>query len=225
MNRTDVLRIALPKIIDAANESPPIQISILDYSSTDGLDLYLQEVVRDNLLVEGNSWKIIYKPGKKYYNSTNARNIVALSSDGDYLVMLSAEALPAHNAFVYIRSRIEENIPVWMCEGYSGRWIICRRDEFIESGGYDERFDVYAPEDRDICNRLHRRGGKFEQFSPKLINEIPTPNKDKLSNLDTSRFTGNIWIKRQMHREMAKIYEENNLLGILVANEGVDWGK
>lgn len=223
MNRTYALKQALPAIINAANYSPPVEIVVLNYSSRDDLEYYMEDILQQDLLVDGNMWKYVVEPGKKYYHSTHARNLCVQMSSGEYFIMLSAEALPALNAFKYIRSKIETDRPVWMCENKIGRWIICQRQEFIDSGGYDERFNVYSPEEKDLCLRLHRRGGKFETFPGSLIEEIPTSNKEKLLYLDSSTYNGNIWIKRQMHRAMMKIFEENNNNNILVVNEGKDW--
>ena len=126
----------------------------------------------------------------------------------------------------YIRERIELEQPVWMCEGKVGRCIVIQRQEFIDAGGYDERFDVYAPEDKDICHRLHRRGGKFEVFSPNFISEIKTTNKEKLANLDQEPYrNAPIWIKRAMFRAMKIFYEENVTNHVLVANAGKEWGQ
>jgi hypothetical protein len=225
MNRIEQFKKAIPYIIKAANNSPPIEICILDYSSTDGLADYLDIISSSFYIDPKNFITILHSNNHKYYNSPHARNITALHSCGEFIIQLSAEALPSENAFSFIRYQIETQKPIWMCEGYLGRWIVCEREEFIDSGGYDERFIAYAPEDKDICLRLHRRGGKFIQFPYSLIDEIPTSNKDKLANYDLTPYTERLWVKRQMGRIAKKIYEENNKKGVLVANEGIEWGK
>lgn len=234
MNRTYALKEALPKIIDSANYSPPVEIVVLNYSSRDDLVEYLDWVKKNIPLSTENTLVRPAVYGKKYYHQTHTRNVCFMASKGDYVIHLSAEALPTLEFVSYIRDRIEKEHPLWMVEDngthgrygtYLGRFIVCERQEFINAGGYDERFEWCSPDDKDISMRLHRRGGKFEAFSNNLIDEIPTPKRDKVVNLDLSSFTEPIWVKRQMDHVMTPIYEENNSKGILVANEGKEWGK
>jgi glycosyltransferase involved in cell wall biosynthesis len=226
MNRVHSLKRVLPSIIESVNASPPVEITILDYSSTDSLDEYLTEIKETTYLVEGNKFNFQKITGKKYYHSTHARNLTVIASSGEYVIQLDTEIILPVKFVGYIRDRLETTHPIWMCEGRLGRCIVIQRDEFINSGGYDERFDVYAPEDKDICLRLHRRGGKFETFPLSLISVIETSNKEKLINLNQEPYkNGPFWIKRMMFRAMKVIYEENISNNVLVANEGKEWGK
>lgn len=224
MNRVHNLRQTLPLVIEAANASPPVEIVVLNYNTDDDLDEYIATI---NGLEEPNSLLYRRYTGKrKYYHSTHARNLTVLASSGEYIIQLDTEIILPHDFMAYIRGRLEATHPVWMCEGEVGRCIIVQRQEFIEAGGYDERFDVYAPEDKDICLRLHRRGGTFELFPSRLITAIETSNREKLENLDQERYrNGPFWVKRMMFRAMRVIYEENIANQVLVANEGREWGQ
>jgi hypothetical protein len=222
------LKESLPFIISQAFFSPPVEIVIVNYSSTDGLELYLEEVCQTTL-PNGSLFTVEQVKNRKYYNSAEARNICVQASRGEYILQLSAEALPTKHALQCIRGIINIDNPVWLCEDtkykgqYVGRYIVCKREEFIASGGYDERFNLYAPEDKDICLRLHRRGGKFISFSKWYIEEIPTDNKVKLENLDKSGLPGKIWDKREMLHLMQPIFDKNVEDKVLVANEEKDW--
>jgi glycosyltransferase involved in cell wall biosynthesis len=213
MNRTYVLKEALPKIIECAKASPPCEIVIVDYDSKDDLQEYLTTVDYDLTVVR--------VPNREYYNSAHARNVGFKASHGKYIVQMSAEALPKEGFISFLR----EQCFTWACEGYLGRWLVCDRNEFEASGGFDERFSVYAPEDKDICYRLHRRGSRFFEFDYKWVDEIPTVEKEKLKNYDPTGFDPRRWLKGEMKRAMQPIYEENLCQGVLVANEGKDWGK
>lgn len=226
MNRVHVLKESLPAIIKAAKESPPTEVVIVNYSSTDDLEEYISTV----------DYPVVYKKldGKKYYNSAHARNLCVQASNGEYIIQLSTDALPKNYAFTYIRNEIDKNKPIWMIEEshtywiygfYAGRFLVCKRDEFISSGGYDERFNVYAPEDKDICNRLTRRNGKPLLFPNDLIGEIYTPNDEKLKNLDNTTYEHRYMLKKEMADRMKIIYNENIVNKVLVANEGKDWSK
>lgn len=222
MNRTHDLKKILESLVIEAKRSPPVEITIVDYDSKDDLKEYLKSV--EYLFNEKVFLNLVEVKNKKYYNSPHARNIAGKYSSGKYLISFATDILVKDKFFIKLRDFLIENDPTWTCESYSGRLLICKREEFISSGGYDERFSEYGPEDRDICNRLHRRGGKFLEYSPE-IEEIYTSNYEKLKNLDQSSYTGDIWIKRQMHRKFLPIFEENNRENILIANQNIDWGK
>jgi len=222
MNRTYSLRETLSSVIQSANASPPVEITVINYNSQDDLDEYIKTI---NGLIEGNFLTYIKYNKGKYYNSPHARNLSVLLSKGDYIVQLDTEIILEKEFVSYIRSRLEVENLTWMCEEYSGRCIVIKKQEFIDAGGYDERFILYAPEDRDICARLHRRGGKFEIFSKKLLHDIYTPNDEKIRNKNLEQFEGKkVNIKREMGKLMHQILDENNEKVVLVANEGKDWG-
>jgi predicted glycosyltransferase involved in capsule biosynthesis len=213
MNRTYALEQAMPQIVACAKASPPCEIVVVDYDSKDGLQEFLSTVDYDYLTV-------VKVSNREFYNSAIARNIGFKASHGKYVVQLSAEALPKEGFIQFLR---DKNF-TWACEGYLGRWIVCEREAFEASGGYDERFAVYAPEDKDICYRFHRRGYKFFEFSKDWVDEIPTPEKEKLKNYDLTGFDPRRWLKGEMKRAMQPLYEENLCQGVLIANEGKEWG-
>lgn len=225
MNRTRNLRTSLPALVAAANASPPVELVILDYHSPDDLQEYL-EWARVNLPLAGeNFWnRPRYLKGDGFYNSAHARNLAAKASHGEYLVQLNAEARPRAGFVAMLRAQIEQHHWTWLCEQRLGQFIAITRAEFEAAGGYDERFRLYAPEDKDICARLHRRGGSFYCFGQDWIEEERTPNRTKLANLDCRGLDGARGFKQQMADLMRPIYEANNATGALVANEGRAWG-
>jgi len=237
MNRTYDLKQTLPKTIQAINNSPPAEIVVLDYDSKDDLEEYIKTTKDTVFLEEGNTLLYTKSPNHPYFSISHSRNLAALASHGEYIIILDADISPHEDFINYIRELIEKENPIWMCEkgltieGFTaGRIPVVKRDEFISAGGYDERFNVCGPEDKDICMRLHRRGGKFIAFPHSLTDEIYTPRKEKIRNLNLELYKdelpkGKGWTKLVMSRTMRKIYEENNANKALVANEGKEWGK
>ena len=141
MNRIYNLKKTLPAVIQAAKSSPPCEITILDYSSTDGLDSYLSQVAIDEPDVMFNFPKVI---GKQYWNPSHAYNVAFLASHGEYIILLNTEISPSPELVDYIRNNIIYH-PEWMhCGNGVLGLIVVNKKLFVEIGGYDERFTVYG---------------------------------------------------------------------------------
>jgi hypothetical protein len=210
MNRAYDLKKSMPHLIKAAKKSPPVEIFVLNYSSKDDLEEYMIEQIAQNR----GLFNYMRIDGEEFYNSPKARNIAQRASKGEYGIQWACDSYCKPEFIKVIRELIEKEKPVWMAEQWLGRAIVCRKDEFIASGGYDERFNYYAPEDRDFCMRLHRRGGKFVQYPSDLLWDTPTGWKEKL------RYVQKSGSHRLQLNKMRKIFEENCKKGVLVANEG-----
>jgi hypothetical protein len=118
---------------------------------------------------------------------------------------------------VYARELISQGC-VWARGSHYKGIILCQRAEFEAAGGYDERFEFYGPEDRDLEDRLTRRGAKMGLFCDGMISVMPTPNEKKIANYRLKMG------KEAMSRMMRPIYEENKQAGALTVNEGKEWG-
>lgn len=221
MNRLKYLKQTLPGIVDRAEEDGSCEITLLDYSSTDGM----RDYVVSNF--DWGTFNYCRIEGQKYYNSALARNICVMVSNGDYIIQLSADTILSGEFLPYIRKTIYDKDPDWMIEdshtkwiygNYVGRFLVIKRKEFIAAGGYDERFTCYAPEDKEICHRLHRRGLKCEVFPGHLATEITTPHREKLLNYDKSNLDMSEGMQRGMKKKMYEIYNEDMDNKILVAN-------
>ena len=207
-NRLHDLKQTMPYLITAAQASPPVEIVTLDYGSTDGLTYY----------VNGLPDVTYHRYDSDYFHKAHAFNLACLSSKGEYFVLLGADACPHRDYIKTIRELITQGC-IWMRANELCGIIAYQREEFISAGGYDERFEFYGPEDRDLEARLQRRGGKFGLIPNGLMQVIPTSNEDKVKNYRLKLS------KREMSKLMRPIYEENQANGVLVANEGRAWGQ
>jgi len=221
-NRTHDLKLVMPYLIGTANFSPPVEIVVINYNSQDDLHAYMTRIL-ETPLADGNS--IVYKRyiGRNHYHMAHARNLSVLASSGDYFVITSADIYFEPHFIRAARNMLELYDYTWLYdERYCGV-IVCKREEFIAAGGYDERFEFYGPEDRELDARLRRRGGKVSAGLPGvlpagLVHVFPTPNSDKVKGYRLPLS------KREMHEVGLEILTENNANGVLVANpEG--WGK
>lgn len=214
MNRADDLKWAMPRLLAAASISPPIEVVVLDYNSQDRLADYMATVCS---LVHNVS--MIYRryEGRDYYHMAHARNLAMLEGTGDYLLSFMADISMAPDYLQMLRGELERGI-VWAHHSDRFVGVICvDRQEFVDAGGYDERFEFYGKEDKDLLARLHRRGASHIQI-PDWLTLLPTPWPKKLEN-----YRGGLG-RRQMGKLSKAIYQENNERGVLVANEGKDWG-
>ena len=218
-NRTHDLKRTLPHLLAAANACPPVEIMVLDYNSPDDLGQYIQDVLQANRLEPGVVLAYARYTGRNYYHMAHARNLSVLASSGEYIVILSADIYPAIGFIEAVRRLIAERGYVWMYdERYKGV-IVCQRQEFIAVGGYDERFEFYGPEDRDLDMRLRRRGDNFGLLPAGLVNVIRTPDSEKAKNYRLPLS------KDEMSALMHPIFEENNAGGVTIANLGQGWGR
>jgi glycosyltransferase involved in cell wall biosynthesis len=216
-NRLDDLRLTMILRIRAANESPPVEICILDCGSTDGLSEYMDELIEVVRLVPGSI--MTYKRiEREYWHTAKAHNMGMMTGKGDYVVDLNADALIYSGYIEAIRKHIADGC-IWGRDNrYRGnKWM--KKSEFIDAGGYDERMEVYGPDDRDLDYRLKLRGGKFGLIPDHLISEIYTTDAKKVANY---RIEGS---KHQLSKMMRPYYEENAANNVLVANAGMEWGQ
>lgn len=209
-NRTYDLKQTMPYLIRATETYPPVEVVILDYNSPDDLGEYVKTVKSDSLTYRKYT-------GRDYYHMAHARNLSVMASSGEYIVTMSADIYPMEEFIPTVRAMIHGY--TWMYDPIYTGVIVCQRQEFIEAGGYDERFEFYGPEDNDLHDRLARRGKSFGILPSGLIKVIETANEDKIKNYRLPLS------KREMHQRMKAIYNENNQVKSLVANEGQAWGE
>lgn len=218
MNRRHDLERTIGKTLAAAKISPPINVCILDYGSSGGLSEFMEALVPMPIVFNKRNNIVYARYNADHYHNAHAWNMAARMGAGEYLVMAGADALFDLHYFVEIR-RLIDGGAIWM-RGPHFKGIICvQRDEFDAAGGYDEQFEFYGSEDKDLEARLTRRGGQFGLVPDSLVSVLRTPNSEKTRN-----YRGNM-TKQEMIEHNRRILEANNQAGVLVANEGRVWGQ
>lgn len=216
-NRTYDLKKTMPYLIESANASPPVEIMILDYNSPDDLTDYIREVLDSKSLINGNCLSYAKYSGRNYYHMAHARNLSVKASSGSVIVIMSADIYPSSEFVPTIRKMIPHY--AWLYDVRYRGVIAIHRQEFIDAGGYDERFEFYGPEDRDLESRLHRRGCQGGILPPGLLNVFSTPDEVKVKNYRL------FLSKKEMSRQMRPIYDENVRNNVLVVNLEQGWGQ
>lgn len=216
-NRTHDLKKTMPSIIESANLSPPVEIVVLDYNSPDDLRDWFFRMSETTELTDGNFFTYRRYGARDYYHTSHANNLSVLASRGEYVVIGCTDMLLAEEYFAEIRKLLEEGGYVWLQSYAKINFIVCQKTEFVDAGGFDERFEFYGPNDKDFAERLERRGGRFTYYSHELITIIPTPWSEKTKNY---RITS----RREIGKLMKPIYLENQKNEVWTVNEEKGWG-
>ena len=217
MNRTYDLKKTLPLTIQAANQSPPVEIVVLDYNSQDDLRDYFFDTFDTTELAEGNFLEYKRYGARDTYHMAHAQNLAMLAGSGEYLVNTAADVVLSLDFFSTIRSLIRRHSDiVWMMSKRHGMPVI-RKDEFIAAGGHDERLEFYGKTDRDLHSRLWRRNKGFIMYPSEILTVIPTSRAEKFKNYSMKSAHGMKVLNKQ-------VYEENMRNKVLTVNPD-GWGK
>ena len=215
-NRLRDLKVTLPTVIEAANNSPPVEIVVLDYNSSDNVAGFIRETQLGTRWENGTKLEYRRYGDGGHYHMAHARNLSVVASKGDYVLTASADLLMRADYLESVRAAAEQGY-IWIHHPEKFVGVVCvLREEFMAAGGFDERFEFYGKEDKDLFLRLKRRGASHCEIPARLLNR-PTPWPDKIKNyrLPLSR--------REMSKLSKAIYQENIDAGVLVANEGKEW--
>lgn len=218
--RTKDMLSVMPSVITAANQSPPVEILIIDYGEQPPLEPLLAKH-REGLLPDN---KLVVKTYRKrsYYHMGHARNLSLRGSNGDYVIIGASDISLDPNFFSEVRTRFRETGATYlrsMTSGYVGI-LACERKALFAIGGWDERFEFYGPEDKDVLHRLDRNGAKIGYYDlDKLITMIRTPDTERTANYRLQLS------KQEMSALGKEILEQNDKANIVIANKGVEWGE
>jgi len=173
-NRTFHLERTLPKnLID--NRGSDAKFVILNYNSQDHLNHYLQT----------EHWQAMDEGRLVVYNFTeptqfrmaHAKNMVhrlGIMEGADILVNLDADNFTEAGFAGYVQDKFREP-NVFLCgrkirgrQGISGRIVVSAKD-FINTGGYDEKYETHSPDDMDFNCRLQRLGVTPVEIDPNYL--------------------------------------------------------
>jgi len=217
MNRTDDLKKVMSYRIEAAERSLPIEFVILDYNSQDDLqDFVVGELSRH---CDAAGILLTYRKyiGRKYYHQAHAYNLSVMSAHGDYVCIMGADTYPGDGYFQVVRE-MAANGCRWMEDRRYKGAVCVKWSDFDAIGGYDERFEFYGSEDRDLAMRLARLGTKKGVLPDGMIGNIHTPDSVKMENYRVKMS------KAESSRKMREIFDDNFKREVVAVNpEG--WAK
>ncbi len=179
----------LPRHFADNQDFKHFKVVLLDYNSGDHLIDYLADQHRQELR---SGRLVVYSTREpSSFRMSHAKNMVhrlAILEGADVLVNMDADNFAAPGFARWIAAQFSRGAEfLWTNaksvtgrarQGLAGR-IVLSRNLFLEIGGYDERFKVWAPEDEDLKCRVRRLiGCDGERIEDRFLFVIP--HKDGL---------------------------------------------
>jgi hypothetical protein len=173
----------LPRNLSENADYPDLKILLLDYASPDHLLPYL----RANHAAAIESGRLVVysmrEPGP--FRMAHAKNMchrLAILEGADVLVNLDADNFSQPGFASWIAEQFSSGVEfLWsnaksVCgrarQGLAGR-IAVSRNLFLKTGGYDERYLDWAPEDEDFKARIRRLGCEGKPVEDRFLYVIP----------------------------------------------------
>lgn len=193
--RANHLKSTLPQNL---KDNPFTKFVVLDYGSDDGIGTWLLNEFPHE--IECGRLTIYSFPEADRFRMSHAKNLAhrcAIAEGADVIVNLDADNLTGPNFAGYIDevfrvARVDANmyglpgIFLWarmlqgkMRRGVSGRIAMTTKDFWL-TGGYDELYEDWGPDDKDMNVRLERLG--------RIPVEIPAQFLDAIHHQDKLRF-------------------------------------
>lgn len=217
---------ALPSVIQAANTVGGVEILIVDYGDQPPLAPLVRDVLAQHPLAPAkphqaaNVLHIHVDRSRPHFHMAHARNVGIQQARGTFVMIASADFLPEKDLFLSLDAILAVGRATWLIPDPDLKGaIVCRRDELLAAGGFDERLEFYGPEDKELEARLRRRGAPRGTYPSSLLRVIPTPDAVKVRGYREPLS------KRDMSRRGRVILWENNAAGVTVANQGLTWGQ
>lgn len=210
--RFEDLALSWPTAKAAAKQSPPVELVLVDYAN--------------EALIDGDTWDsqdetptctVVYR-GRSYYHMAHARNLSICAATGDYVMIGSADFILSPRIFEHIRMVLRKTAAIWLQPARLKGAIVCDRLALVDAGGYDERFEFYGPEDKELAGRLTRRYGAPQTYDADLLSVIPTPDALKIQGYRLPL------TKREMHEHGLPVLRESERGSVFEANKGYGWG-
>lgn len=215
--RTQDFIASLPDVVLAANASPPVQIIVVDYGEQPPLEPLIAP--HRNQLIAPSYFTVVEYRKRQHYHMGHARNLSIRAAEGAYTVISSADVYPRPHFFSTVRQQLLSSQADYlrsMTNGYIGV-VTVRTDLLVATGGFDERFECWGREDKDLLGRFIRRGMSVSYYDLDdliILNVTPPGVRRKNYRLG----------EHACKKLRNAVYEENLRNQVLTVNDGVAWG-
>jgi Sulfotransferase domain len=184
---------------------PNCKFVILDYDSPDHLLEYLKSTYA---LPIKNGYLTVYSfrdpTPFKVAHAKNMAHRLGIIEGGDILVNLDADNFtgPGFAQFIADQfAKAKEDIFLWarmiqhgpdrLARGINGRLVVTAK-EFMNVGGYDERFAVWSPDDKDFNLRLRRMGYLPREIDRQYLDAVRHSDKMRFKHHSTHEDYGDV---------------------------------
>ena len=171
------LQVTLPQNLNDNADYPNAVFVVLDYNSQDDLESWLKSSMHS--YIESGRLVVYKYPDAGQFQMAHAKNMVhrlGILEGADILVNLDADNFTRRGFAHYIAKKfaevklVKKDLFLWtkwnlpgMAEGTRipkgcGGRIVVTKNTFLKSGGYDEKYSTWGPDDKDFNARLTRMG-------------------------------------------------------------------
>lgn len=176
MNRLFTLKETLPGNIACSKKYPNVEVILLDYNSSDGLETWVKEnclqYIEEGIL----SFYSIIAPLPRYFSHSHSRNIAFRLASGNIICNINADYHVGENILGYVSNEMSATDPLALIADLNesdrdniGR-ICLRKTDFHTIGGFDEGFKGYGYEDIDLSMRLKMSGVRLKYLPGTFFN-------------------------------------------------------
>jgi len=182
-NRTYHLKQTLPKNLED-NPGPNSKFVVLNYGSQDDFEEYVSNFHGKD--IASGKLAVYNFPGAmgsfRIAHAKNMAHRLGILEGADVLVNLDADNMtgPGFGDYVSTLFASKHGAPIFLWgnmikgvlpRGISGR-IATSKNAFIKAGGYDEKFETWAPDDKDFNFRLRQLGYTGIEIDTKYLQAV-----------------------------------------------------
>jgi hypothetical protein len=218
MNRLHHLSITLPQNVLDNNDYFPLEFVILDYHSSDGLQQWVYDHLKDHLA----TGRVVYYRTTEpvTFHRSHSRNLAFKLGTGDILCNLDADNFTGAGFAAYINELFMQHENIFLTpidfarkmNGFNplpdtlGR-ICVRRDAFYAVRGYNEAMETHGFQDYDFANRIEMAGSERLIIDrPAFLQAITHDDNERISNKQLRDELQGIYMRYKTHFETDILY-------------------
>jgi len=217
--RAHHLKETLPLNMRDNGDDPAVEFLILDYDSPDDLQAWVHRELKSQ--IEAGIVTYLRLEGYPAFSMPHSRNVAFRAARGDILCNVDADNFIGPGFVSFLRRFFAQHPEGFLRPhgppGTNGR-IACRRNQFMEIGGYDEKMgDGWGYEDVDFAARLSAAGFKGKPMPGRYLSAIPHSDSMRLE-------FQTVKMKEGCNREHRRLSKKNIETGLWRANAGTGFG-
>lgn len=187
MNRLHHLKVTLPKNIEDNLKYGNVEFVILDYNSSDELEVWIKTEMAKYL--EKGIVNYFKTDEPTFFLRSHAKNVVSRCASGEIICNVDADNFTGKGFVDYVNNEFNKSQAIFMATNInntsrdSGGRICMKTSDFHKISGYDESMTGYGFEDEDLKYRLEMLPLKrieIEQFE--FVNAITHNHQERMGH-------------------------------------------